>query len=166
MLLKIQKGSKYMKVIGEKLKASREESGLSLEEVADDLKVTVTDIKNIEEGNQDAFEDIYFLKKLIYDYAKYLGLNYENLIEEFNEFMYTYTSRIPVAAIEKISKEKEKEEEKKPALSPYTKNPKNNKRKLIILVAGIVLVIALVCTIVIVNNNENNSNNTALAALI
>ncbi|HOO67863.1 MAG TPA: helix-turn-helix domain-containing protein [Bacilli bacterium] len=155
-----------MKVIGEKLKASREESGLSLEEVADDLKVTVTDIKNIEEGNQDAFEDIYFLKKLIYDYAKYLGLNYENLIEEFNEFMYTYTSRIPVAAIEKISKEKEKEEEKKPALSPYTKNPKNNKRKLIILVAGIVLVIALVCTIVIVNNNENNSNNTALAALI
>lgn len=34
-----------MKDIGEKLKASREESGLSLEEVSEDLRISVSDIK-------------------------------------------------------------------------------------------------------------------------
>ena len=69
-----------MKVIGEKLKTSREEKGLSLEEVSEDLKIKVEDLKNIELGNKDSFQDIYFLKKAIYDYAKYLGLDYEQLI--------------------------------------------------------------------------------------
>ena len=48
-----------MKDIGEKLKASREESGLSLEEVSEDLRISVSDIKNIEQGNKDAFLDNY-----------------------------------------------------------------------------------------------------------
>lgn len=52
-----------MKVIGEKLKTSREEKGLSLEEVSEDLKIKVEDLKNIELGNKDSFQDIYFLKK-------------------------------------------------------------------------------------------------------
>ena len=54
-----------MKVIGEKLKTSREEKGLSLEEVSEDLKIKVEDLKNIELGNKDSFQDIYFLKKAI-----------------------------------------------------------------------------------------------------
>lgn len=154
-----------MKVIGEELKASREESGLSLEEVAGDLKVSTADIENIETGNQEAFEDVYFLKKLIYDYAKYLGLNYEELIDEFNEFIFEYTSRIPVAAIEKISKEKEKEEDKKPALSPYTIKNRKNKKRLILIIASILLIVGIAVTLIVINNN-NQKNSSAIAALI
>ena len=41
-----------MEVIGEKLKASREEKGLSLEEVSEDLKIDIKDLENIEIGNR------------------------------------------------------------------------------------------------------------------
>ena len=99
-----------MEVIGEKLKASREEKGLSLEEVSEDLKIKVKDLENIELGNRKEFEDVYELKNYIYEYAKYLGLDYEQIIEEFNEFMFEYTSKIPTDVIERISKQKEKEE--------------------------------------------------------
>ena len=155
-----------MEVIGEKLKASREEKGLSQEEAAEDLKVTVKDIENLEKGDQKAFEDIFMLKKLIYDYAKYLGLNYENLIEEFNEFMFEYTSRIPVAAIEKYSKAKEEEEEKIPALSPYTIRHNKSKKRLMIVAIAVLFVIVAVLAVLTINNNKINSNNNTLAALI
>lgn len=155
-----------MEIIGEKLKASREENGLSQEEVAEDLKVTAKDIENLEKGDQKAFEDIFMLKKLIYDYAKYLGLDYEDLIEEFNEFMFEYTSRIPVAAIEKYSKVKVEEEEKIPALSPYTIRHKKDNRRLIIIIIVLLLAIATVITLITVNNNKTNNNNNTLAALI
>ena len=155
-----------MEIIGEKLKTSREEKGLSQEEVAEDLKISIDEINNLEAGNQKAFEDIFLLKKLIYDYAKYLGLDYDDLIEEFNEFMFTYTSRIPVAAIEKFSKEKELEEDKKPALSPYTIKHRKNNKKIIILAAIVVVIISIVIALVIINNNKVRDNNSTLAALI
>jgi cytoskeletal protein RodZ len=156
-----------MKIIGEKLKSSREESGLSQKEVAEDLKVSVADIENVEVGNQKAFPDIFLFKKLIYDYAKYLGMNYEELMEEFNEYMFEYTSRIPVAAIEKISKERELAEQSKPALSPYTiMNRKNKRRNIIIIVLSILLVISLATTIIVIRNNRQNNNSSTLAALI
>ena len=109
-----------MEVIGEKLKSSREEKGLSLEEVSEDLKIEIKDLKNIESGNRKSFDDVFILKKYIYEYAKYLGLDYDKLVEEFNEFMFEYTSKIPTDVIERISKQKEKEEMGKAALSPYT----------------------------------------------
>ena len=100
-----------MKVIGEKLKASREEKGLSLNEVSEDLNIDMKKLEELESGNRDAFSDIFALKKYIYDYAKYLGLDYEQLIEDFNEFVFECTSKIPTDVIERISKQKEKEEE-------------------------------------------------------
>jgi len=140
-----------MDIIGERLKASREEKSLSLEEVSEDLKIPVKDLENIENGNRKAFEDIFVLKKDIYDYAKYLGLDYENLIDEFNEYMYECTSKIPTDVIERISKQKEKEEEKE-RVSPYTiiKKPKSNKN-IFIIIAIALLVIAGI-TIFIIKN--------------
>jgi len=157
---------KKMEVIGEKLKTSREEKGLSLDEVSEDLNIPVKDLDNIEKGNRNAFSDIYILKKDIYDYAKYLGLDYEDLIEEFNEYMFVYTSKIPTDVIERISKQKEKEEEKKGALSPYTMtNNKKFSKKWIIII--IVLLLAITTAIVVITNNNNKkSNEIALASLI
>ncbi len=154
-----------MKEIGEKLKTSREESGLSLEEVSGDIKIDIKSLENIEQGNKMAFTDNYELKKNIYDYAKYLGLNYEELIEEFNEFMFTYTSKIPVEVIERISKQKEKEEQEKGALSPYTAEiKKDNKKNVIIIIILLMALIATISTIIVVQNNRVR-NNPAIAAL-
>lgn len=62
-----------MKEIGEKLKEARESIGVSIEEVAEDLKLRPTQIENIEAGNSEAFKDIFSLKYFIRDYAKYFG---------------------------------------------------------------------------------------------
>ena len=44
-----------MKEIGETLKEARESIGVSVEEVAGDLKVRPSQIQNIEDGNMKAF---------------------------------------------------------------------------------------------------------------
>lgn len=142
-----------MKAIGEELKSSREEKGMSLDEVSNDLNITIEELTNLEEGNKSYFTDIYLLKKYIYVYAKYLGLDYDHFISEFDEFMFEYTSKIPVDVIERISKQKEIEEAKKEALSPYTinKNRKYNKKNIIIIGLFLILIIAVIA-IFIINN--------------
>ena len=101
-----------MTEIGEKLKLAREENGVSKEEAAEDLNLRVSQIENIEEGNLKAFKDVFYLKCFIRDYAKYLGLDEEKIIDEFNEFFFEETSKIPIAEIQKASMEKQKEQNK------------------------------------------------------
>ena len=44
-----------MKEIGEKLKAAREEHGVSVDEAAEDLNLRASQIENIEKGNLKVF---------------------------------------------------------------------------------------------------------------
>ena len=154
-----------MEVIGEKLRASREEKGLSLEEVSEDLKIDIKYLKNIESGNRKYFDDVYLLKNCIHEYAKYLGLDYDNLIEEFNEFIYEYTSKIPIEVIERISKQKEQEEKNKGALSPYTMPCKKDNKKVIIIIAALLILISIFA-FCIIKNNDKVSDDLVLSALI
>ena len=58
-----------MKEIGEKLKEARESIGVSVEEVAEDLKIRPTQIENIEAGNSDAFKDVFNLRGMARSYV-------------------------------------------------------------------------------------------------
>ena len=156
-----------MEIIGERLKTSREEHGLSLEEVSEDLKISIAELNNIEEGKRNAFPDIFVLKKYIHDYAKYLGLDYDKFIEDFNEYVFEYTSKIPVDVIERISKQKEKEETNKPSLSPYTVERKRfDKTKLIILSIILVLIIGGLITFFTIRNRNNDTQDLVMSSLI
>lgn len=135
-----------MKEIGTLLKEKREENGLSIEEVAEDLNVKPSQVGHLEEGDMKAFKDVFYLKYFLRDYAKYLGLDYEKMVDEFNEFLFDYTSRIPIEEIEKLKKEK-KEEPKDKVASPYTMTAINyfDKKHLILyLTVAVVLVVALI----------------------
>ena len=114
-----------MKNIGTKLKDKREENGLSIEEVAEDLKMRPSQISSIEEGKTEDFKDVFYLKYFIRDYAKYLGLDSEKILDEFNEYLFDMTSKIPVDLIEKAKQEKKSDEE---VISPYTKEDKKKIR--------------------------------------
>ena len=119
-------------------------SGLTLDEVSKDLEIPVLSLEQIEDGNIGAFKDIFVLKDYLESYAKYLGLDYEDVIDEFNEYMIEKTSKIPMEEIEKAVKEKEKEEsESNRIASPYTKaSPiKSNKQFIFILVLIVVLIV-------------------------
>ena len=133
-----------MKEIGEELKATREAHGLSTQEVAEDLNLRVSQIETIEQGNLKVFKDVFYLKCFIRDYAKYLGLDEEKMMDEFNEYFFEETSKIPIKEIEKASREKKKEQsQEKKVASPYTITEKP-KSKLIPIITGLIIVLLLI----------------------
>ena len=111
-----------LKEIGEALKEARENIGISIEEAANDLKLRPSQIENLEAGNREAFKDVFYLKYFIRDYSKYLGLNYEDMIDEFNEYLFECTSKISLDEIKKAKKKLEKKQKKQDKVikSPYT----------------------------------------------
>ena len=143
--------------IGLKLKEKREENGVSVEEVAEDLKVRPSQIISLESGQRESFKDVVFLKYLIRDYAKYLGLNADSLVDEFNEFLFDYTSKIP---IEEIEKARFGILNKKEIVSPYTNNSCNKKyiKLSIAIVCAFLLLVASYFVISNMNRNDFNDN--------
>ena len=116
-----------MEEIGNLFTMTREAAGISLKEVSEDLTIEEAILENIEDGRAGAFPDVFELKKFIFNYAKYLGLDSDKVIEEFNEYIFEATSKIPVKQIEKqvteqLKIEEESKEEK--VISPYTKEEK------------------------------------------
>ena len=85
-----------MKEIGQCFKEARESIELSKEEVLRDLNITESQLDNLEDGNANAFKDIFFLKDLIRKYAVYLNLDEDEIMDKFNDFIFGYTSRIPI----------------------------------------------------------------------
>jgi cytoskeletal protein RodZ len=140
-----------MKEIGEKLKEARENMGITMEEVAGDLNVNLKQVENIESGNMEAFKDIFYLKYFIRDYAKYLGLNKEDLVDEFNEYLFDYTSKLSLEEIKKAQKEERKDKIEKKIKSPYTIERKSGfyiPPVLIYTLIGILIVLLLILIII------------------
>ena len=148
-----------MKEIGVMLKNKREENGLSIEEVADDLKRRPSQIEHIENGDLETFSDIYALKYFVRDYAKYLGLDEEKIMDDFNEFLFDHTSKISLDDIEKAKNEVSI----KKIVSPYTKIKTDHtklKRIVLYVILGIIFLALMVLIIktIIGHNNPNNDD--------
>lgn len=151
-----------MKEIGEKLKETRELMGISIDEVAEDLKLRPNQIEAIEIGNMEIFKDIFNLKTLIKEYAKYLGLDFEELIDEFNEYMFDYTSKIDVLEIKQEVKEIE---DKNIIRSPYTIERKDKYLWLKIVLTVLVLIFLLVGGYYIYDHLFIKNNNNFVSSL-
>ena len=149
-----------MKEIGESLKEARENIGLSIDEVSSDLKLRPSQLENIEQGNIDAFKDIFYLKSLIKDYAKYLGMNCEDMVDEFNEYLFDKTSKISLDDIKKAKKKEQKKAKKVERIaSPYTIEQKNKGlNKYLIIVLVFILIIGLVIGVTKLTNNDTKEN--------
>ena len=132
-----------MEEIGEKLKEARESIGVSIDEVADDLKMRPSQIESLEKGDSKAFKDLFSLKYFIRDYAKYLGLNKEDLVDEFNEYLFDYTSKI---SLEDIKNAKKETKDVRKIKSPYTIDKGTKHKMLPFVVAGGLII--LICLIV------------------
>ncbi len=133
-----------MDEIGSLLRTTREESGVSIEEASADLGIKELILENIEDGNIGCFKDIFVLKDNIYDYAKYLGLNPDELVKQFNEYLFEYTSRIPVEEIEKAVREQQKETANEVKISsPYTAPHKKTRTKKFIFIYVLIAILVL-----------------------
>jgi len=114
-----------MKELGEYLKRTRISNGVSITEACEDLEFSTSQLENIESGNVKAFKDIYELKDSIKAYAKYLGLDSDKVVDEFNGFLFQHTSRISLDDI--VAAQKRKEDEERKVKSPYTIEYKEKK---------------------------------------
>ena len=137
-----------MKEIGEKLKAARESMGVSIEEAAEDLRIRASQIEDIEDGNRESFKDIFYLKMFIKNYSKYLGLDYDEIVEEFNEYLFDFTSKISIEDIRKAEKDQRKKEKKLKTVkieSPYTQE-KSQEQEIprYLIIGGLVVFIILI----------------------
>ena len=143
-----------MKDIGNIFKEKREEIGVKLEEAASDLDITVAQLENLEDGNINAFKDIFFLKELIKKYATYLNVDGEKMIEEFNDFVFDFTSRIPVDEIEQKVKEIEiinEKETRKRISSPYTRKKVRKAKMKLVYFFSILTIILVSATLIFLN---------------
>ena len=108
-----------MKELGEHLSELRKKNGVSIEEASNDLNITPRELEALENGNFKIFKDVYELKKIIINYAKYLGINEELIVDEFNDFLFEKTSKISKEELEEVRIKVAEKEEK--VSSPYTK---------------------------------------------
>lgn len=148
-----------MKEIGKHLKEKREENGVSIDEVAEDLNIDEDAIENMEEGNIRAFKDMYTLKELVKDYSKYLGMDVNDIVEEFNDFLFEHTSKISLEDLEEV-KNKVQEVNQKKAVSPYTQIPKPKKDykqilKPLLFFVGIILILVILIMILKKEDSRN-----------
>ena len=155
-----------MKEIGEKLREARESMGITIEEAATDLKLRPSQLENIEEGNREAFKDVFYLKMFIKNYSKYLGLDYDEMVEEFNEYLFDFTSKISIEDIKKAEKEQRKKEKKLKTVkisSPYTVEKQQQKQiPKFLIIGGIALVVIIIIYVVVLllTNDEEEVSNT------
>ena len=114
-----------MKELGEYLRQTRISNGVSVTEACEDLDFSTSQLENIESGNVKAFKDIYELKDSVKAYAKYLGLDSDKVVDEFNGFLFQHTSRISLDDI--VEAQKSHENDEKRVKSPYTIEYKEKK---------------------------------------
>lgn len=144
-----------MKELGEYLKDTRINNGVSIEEAAEDNDLSASQLENIEKGNIKAFKDVYKLKDYIRNYAKYLGLDSNKVVDEFNDFLFEHTSKISLDDI--LEAQKKMEEKKEPKIkSPYTKEYKEkvNYKPYLYIVAGIIVIMIIIYLIFNMMNKE------------
>lgn len=134
-----------MNNLGSLLREKRESKGINISEVSKDLEIKEVVLENIEQGNIGAFKDIFILKENIKNYAKYLGLESDKLIDEFNEYLFEYTSKIPMKEIEKEIRNqtnKNNKEELK-VNSPYTNPQKKYPKYYYVMIYSVIILLLL-----------------------
>ncbi len=152
-----------MKEIGEKLKNARESIGVSIEEASEDLKISPSQITDIENGNVESFQDVFNLKYFIRDYAKYLGLDKEEIVDDFNEYLFDYTSKL---SLEDIKSEVKNKKEENKIRSPYTVERKREKvYQNFIYIAIFVLLVTIIFLLYTILTDEDTDEENLLGGV-
>lgn len=155
-----------MKELGEYLRDTRIQNGVSIEEAAEDNELSASQLENIENGNMKAFKDVYKLKEYMKNYAKYLGLDPTKVSEEFNDFLFEHTSKISIEDILEAKKQIEEKETKK-IQSPYTKEYKDKMNyKPILYIVGVIFIIIVFIYVLFQLLNKEPIHNEVLQGMM
>lgn len=138
-----------MKELGEYLKEQRESSGVGLDEASSDLDINAFYLESLEGGNTRAFSDMMEAKDILLKYCKYLGVEEEAALKEFDDFLFERTSKIDLDMILKAEEDLSKKEAK--VYSPYTRPVKliryNNINTAVVIRVLVILLLLLILLI-------------------
>ncbi|WP_268418253.1 helix-turn-helix domain-containing protein [Bacillus altitudinis] len=142
-----------MTELGKRLVEAREEKGMSLEDLMAATKIQKRYLLAIEQGNYDIIPGKFYVRAFIKQYAEAVGLNPEQLFEEFRKDVpSTYNDEVS----DKLSNIKPQRELPKPASKVLELLPT------ILIIGGILVVIAIIYVIVqTVNHDSGQKNNQA-----
>ncbi|MFE5472576.1 helix-turn-helix domain-containing protein [Bacillus safensis] len=142
-----------MTELGKRLVEAREEKGMSLEDLQTVTKIQKRYLLAIEQGNYDIIPGKFYVRAFIKQYAEAVGLNPEQLFEEFRKDVpSTYNDEVS----DKLSNIKPQRELPKPASKVLELLPT------ILIIGGILVVIAIIYVIVqAVNHDSGQKNNQA-----
>ncbi|MGM0917024.1 hypothetical protein C6344_03850 [Bacillus sp. GBSW19] len=142
-----------MTELGKRLIEAREEKGMSLEDLQTVTKIQKRYLLAIEQGNYDIIPGKFYVRAFIKQYAEAVGLNPEQLFEEFRKDVpSTYNDEVS----DKLSNIKPQRELPKPASKVLELLPT------ILIIGGVLVVIAIIYVIVqAVNHDSGQKNNQA-----
>ncbi len=73
-----------MSSLGEQLKLARESKGISLEYVADTLKISKKYLEALEENSFNVFPAQIYVRGFLSNYAKFLSLDPKAILDQYN----------------------------------------------------------------------------------
>lgn len=140
--------------LGKRLVEAREEKGMSLEDLQTVTKIQKRYLLAIEQGNYDIIPGKFYVRAFIKQYAEAVGLNPEQLFEEFRKDVpSTYNDEVS----DKLSNIKPQRELPKPASKVLELLPT------ILIIGGIIVVIAIIYVIVQAVNHDSGQKNNQVA---
>jgi len=71
------------------MKRERELRGVSLKEIAESTKINIRFLRALEEDQFDALPGIFFTRGIIREYAKYLGLEEDSVLNKYHDALQT-----------------------------------------------------------------------------
>lgn len=83
----IAKNGENMENIGEVLRKKREAKKITIDEVSEKIKIVPKYLEALEENNFSIFSSDVYTKLFLKSYAKYLDLNYTDLIGQYNSII-------------------------------------------------------------------------------
>src|SRR3954447_1453998 len=81
--------------LGEKLRQAREEQGISISEVAENTRISPHYIKSIEGDDYKPLPGGIFNKGFIKSYAKYIGVDENEALQDYSNLVATQTEAPP-----------------------------------------------------------------------
>lgn len=168
-----------MKNVGLRLKEQREEVGFTLEEMSAKTKITIPQLRALEEGNLDFFkEDISYVPYFARFYAQALYLDYETMRMDVDSAIKElhHTQKLKVVAQNKVTKEnienriKDRKMSKNTAVLRPAGKRKIDYSLLSLLIFIILLLIALIFIFFVyiypmINESSSNNNEAPIIAL-
>ncbi len=79
-----------LKELGSRLRAERQRQGLTIEQIMEITKISRVNINAIEDGDQSEFPHAVYAKGFVKNYAKALGMNSDEIGEEFSKLISFY----------------------------------------------------------------------------